>query len=317
MLEQMARNIGTLVLAALLGLSGCVSSESDDESQRSMPDVSYQGSTHAADVEHDNVTALTRAVIGVTGSMNILPGAATSTPATGVGVIAAAELLRAALAKQGPVVAMAGLHPFISVMQECGGGGEIISTTDGGTLTVEYFHCQEDGLTIKGSAQRIGSDDNNTVTIHGIKLTADGLDLSFGGSFSYLDTDTTETLTLADIIIVDNRSGHGSIRAENLVIAQTDVVGGDDITIHGRLYVSDFGHIDVETADVDPLYIADGDDYPSGGLLTLTGQQGETIVIMPLSSTQVNFMVDTDGDTGTEIDETVTWTQVETAIGLP
>ncbi len=93
-------------------------------------------------------------------------------------------------------------------------------------------------------------------------------------------------------------------------------MGGEDITLEGRLFDSELGHIDIETADGEPLFIADGDDYPGSGLLTLAGQHGESVIVMPLSSTQVNFMVDADGDAVAEIDKTVTWIEVEAAVGL-
>ena len=317
MLKLMARNIGTLALAASLAVGGCVSTEGDGNAELTVAEISYQGATGPADIDGANATALAKAIVGTTARVGALPRRATNAGQADAGAIAASELLRVALAKQGPVVAVAGVHPFISVMEECDEGGEIISTTEGERLTVEYFDCREGTTTIDGSAQRIGSDDNHTVTIHGIRLTAPGLDLSFGGSFSFLDSGASEVLTLTDLIIRDNHPGGSSLKTENLVIAQTHVMGGDDLTINGRLFVSEFGYIDVVTAGSEPLFVAHGDGYPSSGLLTLTGQHGETIVIMPLSSTQVNLVVDTDGKLGAEIDETVTWAQVEAAIGLP
>lgn len=316
MLKLMARNIGTFVLAALFGLGGCVSSEDGDDPRLSVTDATYQGSTSAADIDSDNATTLARAVLGVAASVDTLPLAIGYTRDTGAGVIAATRLLQAALAKQGPVIAVAGVHPFVSVMEECDGGGEIVATTAGDRLTVEYFDCEEDGVTVNGSVQRVGGDDDNTVTVHGIRLTAPGLDLSFGGSFSFLDSGISEVLTLTDLVIVDNHTHGRMIRAENLVITRTIVTDGKEITIGGRLFDSAIGYIDIATADGEPLFVADGDDYPSGGLLTLTGQNDETVVIMPLSSTQVNFMVDADGVVGAEIDATVTWAEVEAAIGL-
>jgi hypothetical protein len=317
MLRLMARNIGTFVLAALFGLGGCVSSEDGNDPRLSVLDASYQGSTSAADIDGDNATTLTRAVLGVTASVDSLPLAVAFTPNTGAGVVAATELLQTALAKQGPVIAVAGVNPFVSVMEACDDGGEIVATTEGGRLTVNYFECEEDGVTVNGSAQRVGGSDDNTVTVHGIRLTAAGLDLSFGGSFSFLDSGITETLTLTDLVVIDNHPGGRMIRADNLMITRTSVTDGDEFTIDGRLFDSALGYIEIETTDGDPLFIAAGDDYPSGGLLTLTGQNDETVVIMPLSSTQVNFMVDADGVAGAEIDETVTWAEVEAAIGLP
>ncbi|MDH3712435.1 MAG: hypothetical protein OET44_01145 [Gammaproteobacteria bacterium] len=314
MLKLMARNIGTFVLAALFGLSGCVNSEQDDP-RLSVPNASYQGSTSPADIDGNNATVLTKAVIGINASRDTLPMAAPA-PESGAGVITAIGLLRSALAKQGPVIAVAGVHPLVSVMQACDDGGEIVATTEGHRLTVDYFHCAEDGVTIVGSVRRNGGADDFTATIYGIRLTAPGLDLSFAGSFSFLDSGATEILMLTDLVMVDNHPGGKTIRTENLVITQTGDLDGDNVTVDGRLFYSTLGYIEIETADGDPLFVADGDDYPSGGLLTLTGQNGETVVIMPLSSTQVNFMVDADGVAGAEIDQTVTWAEVEAAIGL-
>ncbi len=316
MLKLMARNIGTLALAACFAVSGCVSSDGDDGSEPTVTDLTYQGATGPADTDGANSTALARAVVGTNASLNALPLRLGNTGHARYGIIAAGELLRVALTRQGPEVAVAGVHPFISVMEACDDGGEMIATTEGNRLTVEYFDCREGNVTINGAAQRVGSEDDNTVTIHGIRLTTPNLDLNFRGSFSFHDSGASETLTLTDLTIRDNHAGGHTLKTDNLTITETGVLGGDNVTINGRLFISEHGYIDVVTADGEPLFIADGDDYPSSGLLTLTGQHGETIVIRPLSSTQVNFKVDADGVMGAEIDKTVTWTEVEAAIGL-
>jgi hypothetical protein len=88
----------------------------------------------------------------------------------------------------------------------------------------------------------------------------------------------------------------------------TTVVGAgySDVTLSGRIYLHDYGYVDIETPA--PFRYPDGATFPSGGQMTVTGQANRGVRLTAFSQTQCTLDADLDGDgLYDELTVTVNW----------
>jgi hypothetical protein len=77
-------------------------------------------------------------------------------------------------------------------------------------------------------------------------------------------------------------------------VENTVGTGNNDVTLSGRIYLHDYGYVDVETPV--PFHYLDGATHPASGQMTVTGDQGKSVRLTADSETQATVDVDSDAD---------------------
>ncbi len=80
----------------------------------------------------------------------------------------------------------------------------------------------------------------------------------------------------------------------NVVVGTTAGTGTTDVTLSGRIYLHDYGYVDVATPI--PFHYSDGSSFPSGGRMTVTGRDAHGVRLTVDSETQYTLGVELDGD---------------------
>jgi len=80
----------------------------------------------------------------------------------------------------------------------------------------------------------------------------------------------------------------------NVVVGTTVGTGTSDVTLSGRIYLHDYGYVDVATPT--PFHYLDGSSFPSGGQMTVTGRDDHGVRLTVDSPTQYTLGVELDGD---------------------
>jgi hypothetical protein len=164
-------------------------------------------------------------------------------------------------------------------------------------------YCSED-VTISGRVDFSGGMDLTTLEFLQLSFSFESLtvvsgadSLTLAGTISYDFTSSPVRVTM-DMLYCDNSTGKVYWVA-NYSINVTEGSGYLEVEISGRYYDPDYGYVEVYTEE--PLRIYDGDDWPSDGVLVITGDTGivggSTMArLTPLSSTTYQVEADTDGD---------------------
>jgi hypothetical protein len=203
--------------------------------------------------------------------------------------------------------------------------GNIDPYTRTGSLTMTYVNFNDgDGYTFDGTMQfRIdGFDTINGIITDGTmsftlwRTRSANFDISLTGSIRVQENILSNTLSDTLTVNLDGRdnSTGDTFRFQNFV--ETSVL--DDIyfptmyteTISGRVYVKQYGYVDVTTTPP-PLNCSVSQEYPdSGGPIILTGKNGSNAAITPLSTTYVEIKVDADWDGIYEYTATYAWSNL-------
>lgn len=225
------------------------------------------------------------------------------------------------LGKTGEVVRGA-----VSVNTDCPDGGSVTLTAPSlsattGVFLGTYYQCDlGDGFVINGTVRDTVTESTATRDAGNVVMN---LSMSFGG-LSYLfvtdvvydfDGGALRDVTTGRLEYWDVAADEG-IRIEDMDVTETyaDVTDwGNDcvLTEDYTMTVYDAAYGSVALATTTPLIYtvsACVNPYPSsGGPLVLTGDAGATVTLTPVSTTQVDFEVDEDGDTVPEVSTTLNW----------
>jgi hypothetical protein len=104
--------------------------------------------------------------------------------------------------------------------------------------------------------------------------------------------DITGGVTL-NMIFVDNVT-HKTLWLSNVTLVETIGTGSIDATLSGRIYLHDYGYVDMAT--VTPFHYLAGNSYPSGGQFVVTGKDNHKVQLTVVDPTQYQLDVDTNGD---------------------
>jgi hypothetical protein len=194
------------------------------------------------------------------------------------------------------------------ILGTCGGEAHYTREvdTDTGAFSGQWAFndfCEE-GVTFDGSANFSGVFNVNTYELESYTL-----------SFSYLTaTSQTESYTMdglvdirisgstvtatMDMTIHDNNLDR-TRKVEGYQLVFTVGYGQIEIEVSGRFYDSDYGYVDLETEE--SIIINEGDDYPSSGVVVLTGELGTAggatkARLTALSASLCQVEADTTGD---------------------
>jgi len=128
------------------------------------------------------------------------------------------------------------------------------------------------------------------------------------GVFSQVSSTTDQI-----VLNVDYRDNNSNLtyRTENLVIKTTDYFTYSSETITGKVYHPDYGYVNVVTEA--PVIVNYVDDFPSSGILVLSGQASEAIITFTSDNTYT-IEVDEGGDGTIEETKNCTWQPDECVI---
>ncbi len=194
--------------------------------------------------------------------------------------------------------------------------GNIDPYTGTGSLTMTYVNFNDgDGYTFDGTMQfRIdGFDMYNYIITDGTmsftlwRTRSADFDISLTGSIRVQETLSGSVTLTVNLDGRDNSTGD-TFRFQNFVEI-TDYMTGTE-TSSGRVYVRQYGYVDVAT--MTPLiYTTYSQEYPdSGGPIILTGAGGSNAAITPLSTTYVEIKVDADWDGTYEYTANYAWSNL-------
>ena len=109
---------------------------------------------------------------------------------------------------------------------------------------------------------------------------------------SMVQVPETGTATL-NLFFTDNITLK-TVWMSNVVVGTTAGTGTTDVTLSGRIYLHDYGYVDVATPI--PFHYLDGSSFPSGGQMTVTGRDDHGVRLTVDSETQYTLGVELDGD---------------------
>jgi hypothetical protein len=159
-----------------------------------------------------------------------------------------------------------------------GDGGGIIAgnVSASGTVTQDsiriLFNFQS--VTIRDSAEDV-------TAVGTVDLTA-----------SMVQVPETGTATL-NLFLTDNITLK-TVWMSNVVVGTTAGTGTSDVTLSGRIYLHDYGYVDVATPI--PFHYLDGSSFPSAGRMTVTGRDDHGVRLTVDSETRYTLGVELDGD---------------------
>lgn len=191
-----------------------------------------------------------------------------------------------------------------SVVGDCGGtGAYTINFNDGtgvfsGSFTFTNY-CNQ-GTTITGGVTFSGTVDvNNNMLLSfsfsfvALTVSSAGDSLTLGGTLSIDTVGSPSTLTL-DVFVRYNTDGNPVYWVRDYTLIVTEGSGFVDLQISGIFYNPVEGYVTVSTDT--PISVNDGDDYPSSGVLVITGGGDTKAKLTFVSSTTYRVEADTDGD---------------------
>lgn len=177
-----------------------------------------------------------------------------------------------------------------------------------GTFVFTNFRA-DGGGTISGSVYVSGTVNVNTGALIDIQFTfgtttvTDGATtVSITGSIGMINGNPA-TVTI-NLYMNEQPSGK-TVWLNNFTVNVTDGAGYVDVAISGRIYLPDYGYVDIATPT--PLRYVGGNTNPSSGVMVLTGSSNGRIRLTAVSSTTYTVAVDADGNGIYETTNTRTW----------
>ncbi|MDJ0781479.1 MAG: hypothetical protein QNJ22_05880 [Desulfosarcinaceae bacterium] len=224
-------------------------------------------------------------------------------------MLAVSDALQTALFKADPAEATASAAVRAAVTIEdtisgsCGGSASFTIQADDTTGTFSgsfsFTSFCEDDTTLSGLASFSGSVDPETeelesftFTLSNLSGTSDGESFRLNGQLSISVLSNPSVLTL-DLLFEDLGAGE-TFWLDDFTIRVTENFGYEEVSISGRVYHPEHGYVDIATTT--PFRTESGDDYPSQGVMVLTGADNAKIRMTVLSNTQYQLEADTDGD---------------------
>lgn len=300
------------ILLFALFLISCGGGGGGDDGATS--EISYTGSTEPATISGNNATDLatesyTNGKLGSAMS-NIAASQTESSeqnyppPMLSVSNVLKESLYKADLtSRSSGTFAGAVYQKTDSVIGSCGGSASYtISVNDQtGEFSGNFNYNQYcgNGVIISGSVDFSGQVDVNTEEILTFTFSFNNLSSTQGsdsvtikGDISFDATGSPVVLTMT-IWIKDSRINR-VYWVKDYRLELTEGVGYVDIDISGRFYHPDHGYVTLSTEEMLRLY--DGDEYPSSGVLVVTGGGNTRARLEYISSTTYQVLADTDGD---------------------
>ena len=323
-----ARIVTVLLVLVALSLSSC--GGGGGSSSVSSP---YTGITTAAVITDNNADEIALAAfqggdLGANAMVLLAPvegdavrqPAARPTPLSLVQTVSKAAMIavRPPAAAEGPSLRA----PFTeSGVIPDGLGGEARYTISGdnvtgvftGTFQFVNFHGDGGGI-IVGNVSVSGTVTQDSIRILFNFQSVQVVDVNGGSDVTAVGTvDLTASMVQVpetgaatlNLIFIDNITLK-TVWMSNVVVGTTVGTGTSDVTLSGRIYLHDYGYVDVATPI--PFHYLDGSSFPSGGQMIVTGMNDRGVRLTVDSQTQYTLGVELDGDAlYDEVTVTLNW----------
>jgi len=180
-----------------------------------------------------------------------------------------------------------------------------------GTFGFTNYHGDGGGI-IDGPVSVSGSYDRGLGMITYIRFNfrsvqivdiAEGVDVSAIGTVDLNSGIGGGSATL-DIVFVDNIS-RKTLWLSDVTLVDTLGTGYSDATLSGRIYLHDYGYVDMAT--LAPFHYLTGNSYPSSGQFVVTGKDNRKVQLTVVDTTRFLLDVDTNGDDLWEVTAVVTY----------
>jgi len=308
MRKGLARVAAGLLVAALAGCSGGGGGGGGGGAGGaggSDTPLTYIGVTSAANISVTNAGSITANVVG-SGDVSQAISLAAVAPESGT-IDVGRALQRSVRALTKPRTAkFTSAIPFDENFDCDSGSVHVFGTLNDngtGTLQVQYNACQTGAVTASGSGSLrvdvfdLGLEIPTDFTINLVRLTLSG---SVAGEVSgtlraRLDTPSSGiTITTTENLVA--RFGSGTMtKSENLEYVDVFNASGFVERVSGRVFHSTHGFVDITTT-VAFRFDTFSQDFPSDGLLVLTGANGAAIRVKALSTSRLSLELDLDGN---------------------
>jgi hypothetical protein len=196
------------------------------------------------------------------------------------------------------------------IVGDCGGTAAYSIEFNEGTGLFEgsfsFSNYCNQGTTITGAVTFSGTVDVNndnallsfSFSFVALTVSSAGDSLTLGGTLSIDTVGSPSTLTL-DVFVRYNTDCNPVYWVRDYTLIVTEGSGFVDLQISGIFYNPVEGYVTVSTDT--PISVNDGDDYPSSGVLIVTGNPGTAggntkAKLTFVSSTTYRVEADTDGD---------------------
>jgi hypothetical protein len=122
------------------------------------------------------------------------------------------------------------------------------------------------------------------------------------GNIAISAADSSITMNMT----IQNNTTDWMCKVEDYMMVVDDYGTYADISISGRFYDQDYGYVDFETSQTQPLRVYSGDEYPSSGELILSGAVGAgsgrtSARLTAVDATHCRVDVDGDGNGSYEV----------------
>jgi len=178
-----------------------------------------------------------------------------------------------------------------------------------GTFLFTNYHGDSGGI-INGSVAVSGSYDFAQDMITGIRFNfrsthiVDGAeDVTAIGTVDLVSGTGGGSATL-NIVFRDNTNAK-TIKLSDYTVTVTDLGGDTEVQTSGRIYLHDFGYVDVST--VAPFLYPALSTQPTSGVITLTGSNSCRARLTVVDATTYTVELDADGNDSYEWTVTHTW----------
>ena len=306
-------SISSMILFAML-LAACGGGGGDGGATVETPGISYTGLTTPATIDEDNAEDLAAGAFEG-GSMGAAMGGLGAIETGEGGHIACPRMLKVSQVLEdslrqvdlisrsdgtfiGAVTTESG-----TVHGDCGGSGSYTISIDDQTGefsgTLDFSSYCDGEVIISGATSFSGEIDVDTGDILKFNFSFDNLTGTLGtdsftlnGNISFDVTASPATMTMA-MLLQDNSTGK-VYWLRDYTMTATEGANYVDVELSGRYYDPDYGYVNITTNT--PFRIYDGDDWPSEGVLVITGDGNTRARLTVLSSTTYQIEADTNGD---------------------
>jgi len=301
--------VSLLFLAVLLSSCGGGGSSSASSPYTGLMTPAVITDSNASDIavgafQGGDLAANTGLILGPAGAGSAPAGTARPTALTFV-----QALTKAAVAAIRPAAAGPSARAVVSVddVIDDGQGGQASYTITAddqtgvftGTFTFTNFHGDGGGV-VNGTVAVSGTVAQDFFHIlfnfQSVRIVDGASDVNATGT-----VDLTMDLTqLADTgaatlsLVFEDNITQKMVWLSNYRLVNTVGTGYNDVTLSGRVYLGDYGYVDVATPV--PFHYMDGATHPSSGQMTATGNGGKGVQLTVDSETQATVDVDSDAD---------------------
>lgn len=278
-----------------------------------------------------NADSAARVGAQAAGSVAMIGGASTSFAAITGQQVTVAQVRRAhamAVAALGTQRRVAGTGTVL-----CGGGGSLTITFNDSNADDLLNRAGESiSLTANNCSDGAGSTTNGTFSLQ-VSTYTDATHLSFTLAFvGFRTSDTTQgtaaaidgsvTAALSGVANITATSPSLSISATSSGVSRSFGVQGFSMSyadngtavtesVAGTFTSSEFQGQSVQVSTLVPVVILWTDDYPSQGMLQVTGANNSSIKVEALNAVQAQIYIDANGDGGFETTKVVNWSTLD------